>query len=62
MQLRLSLKKHWFELTKSNQKKEEYREITEYWFKRLVYDHKKVYEYYTSILGYSSKMLLITRH
>ena len=47
MQLRLSLKKHWFELTKSNQKKEEYREITEYWFKRLVYEYKKVYDYCT---------------
>ena len=33
--LQLSLKKQWFELTKSGVKTEDYREINEYWTKRL---------------------------
>lgn len=45
--LRLTLKREWFELTKSGVKTEDYREINEYWFKRLVYDYKKVFEYTT---------------
>lgn len=43
--LRLHLK--WFEMTKSGEKTEDYREINEYWFKRLVFDYKKVFKYYT---------------
>ena len=34
--LRLSLKKEWFELTKSGIKTEDYREINSYWIKRLM--------------------------
>lgn len=34
--LHLSLKKHWFELITSGEKLEEYREINDYWTKRLV--------------------------
>ena len=33
--LQLSLKKEWFEMTKSGIKTEDYREITPYWFSRL---------------------------
>ena len=33
--LRLSLKTKWFEMTKSGIKKEDYREINEYWIRRL---------------------------
>ncbi len=33
--LQLSLKKRWFDLTKSGIKTEDYREITPYWLKRL---------------------------
>lgn len=33
--LQLSLKKQWFELTKSGIKTEDYREINDYWTKRL---------------------------
>lgn len=33
--LQLSLKKKWFEMTASGEKCEDYREITEYWFRRL---------------------------
>ena len=33
--LQLSLKKQWFELTKSGVKTEDYREINPYWLKRL---------------------------
>lgn len=35
IELRLSLKKKWFEMTKAGIKKEDYREINEYWIKRL---------------------------
>ena len=34
--LQLSLKKQWFEMTKSGVKTEDYREITPYWVTRLV--------------------------
>ena len=33
--LQLSLKRNWFEMTKSGVKTEDYREITQYWLKRL---------------------------
>lgn len=33
--LTLSLKKKWYDMIASGEKKEEYREITEYWNKRL---------------------------
>lgn len=33
--LQLSLKKKWFDMTNPNGKTEDYREINEYWFKRL---------------------------
>lgn len=35
MNLQLSLKREWFEMTKSGIKTEDYREITPYWIKRL---------------------------
>lgn len=38
--LRLSLKTKWFEMTKSGIKKEDYREINEYWVKRF-FHHKE---------------------
>lgn len=33
--LTLSLKKKWYDMIASGEKKEEYREVTEYWNKRL---------------------------
>lgn len=33
--LRLSLKRQWFEMTKAGIKTEDYREINEYWIRRL---------------------------
>ena len=39
--LQMSLKTKWFEMTKSGEKTEDYREINEYWFKRLVYHWKE---------------------
>ena len=36
--LQLSLKKQWFEMTKSGIKTEDYREINTYWIKRLTSD------------------------
>lgn len=47
--LQLSLKKEWFEMTKKGVKTEDYREINEYWFKRLVYMWQDVVLY----CGYS---------
>jgi hypothetical protein len=42
MNLQLSLKKNWFEMTKSGIKTEDYREITPYWASRLLtYEGKK---------------------
>lgn len=35
--LNLPLKRKWFELTKAGRKTEDYREITPYWFSRLIY-------------------------
>ena len=39
MNLQLSLKRNWFEMTKSKVKTEDYREINEYWVKRLFVKH-----------------------
>lgn len=36
--LNLTLTKEWFDLIKSGEKKEEYRELKEYWFDRLTND------------------------
>ena len=38
--LKLNLKKKWFDMIQSGQKKEEYREIKEYWFRRLLNCYK----------------------
>ena len=40
MKLQLSLKRKWFEMTKAGIKTEDYRELNEYWAKRLL---KKVH-------------------
>ena len=37
MTLHLSLKEKWFRMIQSGEKREEYREITPYWMKRLCY-------------------------
>lgn len=37
--LTLPLKKKWFDMIKSEEKQEEYREITEYWIRRLTIDY-----------------------
>ncbi|KAA0126424.1 hypothetical protein FY557_17390 [Chryseobacterium sp. SN22] len=37
MNLQLSLKKKWFDMTKARVKPEDYREITPYWLKRLMF-------------------------
>ena len=36
----LTIKRKWFEMIVSGQKKEEYREIKDYWNKRMEYHHK----------------------
>lgn len=47
--LYLSLKKEWFDMIKSGIKTEEYREVKEYWKKRL-FSHK--YDFVEFMLGY----------
>ena len=44
--LQLSLKRNWFEMTKSGIKTEDYRQINEYWMKRLF--TKETFEEYLS--------------
>jgi hypothetical protein len=39
--LQLSLKTEWFEMTKSGVKKEDYRELTPFWYSRLCLDRGK---------------------
>jgi hypothetical protein len=54
-ELRLSLKTNWFEMTKSGIKTEDYRELNDYWFNRLVdsiYDEKGRYNKKTSFFLY----------
>ena len=45
MNLQLSLKKQWFEMTKSGVKTEDYRELNYYWFNRLVFKRDMVIKY-----------------
>lgn len=52
MELYLSLKKKWFDLIQSGEKKEEYREITPYWEKRI---RKKKFTHVHFTLGYPKK-------
>lgn len=43
--LYLPLKKEWFDLIKSGIKKEEYREVNEYWGKRLVDEESMIRDF-----------------
>lgn len=43
MNLQLSLKTKWFEMTKAGIKTEDYRELNYYWFNRLVRNSKNVF-------------------
>lgn len=52
--LHLTLKKKWFDLIKSGQKKVEYREIKPYWTKRLTMNDNTIrhYDYIVFSNGY----------
>lgn len=41
MKLHLTLTKKWFDMIASGEKKEEYREVKEYWIKRLMEEPEK---------------------
>jgi len=43
--LQLSLKEKWFKLTESGVKTEDYRDINDYWFTKLVFECKEVFKY-----------------
>jgi len=40
--LHLTLKKKWFDMIASGEKKEEYREIKDYWCRRLLWSHDEI--------------------
>jgi hypothetical protein len=42
--LHLTLKKKWFDMIASGEKKEEYREIKDYWVNRLFYDFGHIWD------------------
>ena len=48
--LYLSLKKQWFDMIKSGEKKEEYREITSYWIKRITDIESHLNEFNTLVM------------
>ena len=48
--LKLVLKKKWYEMIASGEKTEEYRDVTDYWNKRI---SGKGYQYVTFFLGYA---------
>jgi len=54
--LHLTLKKKWFDLIASGEKKEEYREVKQYWIKRL---HNKEFDYVQFRNGYSKDSPII---
>ena len=70
--LTLPLKKKWFDLIKAGIKKEEYREQSEYWIKRLLtcsekfldalWDNASVYPNSTEILNRDLKNLFRIKH
>lgn len=43
--LNLTLRKKWFDMIASGEKKEEYREVKKYWFDRLVFKKEMVIKY-----------------
>lgn len=62
--LNLVLKANWYELIKAGIKKEEYREITKYWERRLCffpYDKKQPRDFITVCFhkGYTKEKILI---
>jgi hypothetical protein len=57
MTLHLNLKKKWFDMIASGEKKEEYRELKPYWVKRLMID----VEVKDPTLGYEKLFDLILR-
>ena len=49
--LKLTLKKKWFDMIASGEKKEEYREIKDYWTERLISDTKgSMFRHFNTIL------------
>jgi hypothetical protein len=50
--LHLTLKKKWFDMILSGEKKEEYREIKVFWEKRLKCDDLNEYDFITFTNGY----------
>jgi len=56
--LQIAVRKKWFDLIKSGEKTEEYRETTEYWKKRL---EGKDYDKLVITLGYPKKTDLSRR-
>ncbi len=62
MNLQLSLKKKWFEMTKKGIKTEDYREINAYWFKRIVFKWRDIvlYHGYNDITDEIAEYILLS--
>jgi len=52
--LRLTLKKKWFDMIASGEKREEYREVKPYWLKRLVTEEDKTFTHVIFTNGYAA--------
>lgn len=70
--LYLPLKKEWYNMIESGEKKEEYRELSNYWYKRLMYkpfiddsdntfdnDDVKPYDYVRFSYGYTKRTMTL---
>lgn len=59
--LYLSLKKEWYNMIESGIKTEEYREIKDFWCKRLIYDYDEIIEEYGGIIFDEGKFKVYDR-
>lgn len=63
--LHLNLKKEWFDMILSGEKKEEYRELTDYWKKRFSNAKAKGIKHITFSNGYAKdrrQMIVLVRY
>ncbi|HEU4903181.1 MAG TPA: ASCH domain-containing protein [Flavisolibacter sp.] len=61
--LHLTLKKQWFDLIASGEKKEEYREIKEFWWRRLTHGKYCIFNEYDTVCfrhGYAKNAPTVT--
>jgi hypothetical protein len=59
--LHLTLKKKWFDMIASGEKKEEYREVKDYWHSRLMFKEYDVVSFRNGYAKNAPKMLIEVR-